>query len=72
MSEYTQADLDAINKAIKNGVTEVKYIGPGGEKTVKYRSLDEMLRVRQIIREDLGLVGNGGRKLTSFSKGIKS
>jgi len=72
MSEYTQADLDAINEAIKNGVTTVKYVGPGGEKTVTYRSLAELLHVRKLIRVDLGLDTNGGKKLTSFSKGIES
>ena len=48
---WTQAQLDSIEAGIAAGVTSVSYEG----KTTSFRSLDEMLRVRDIIRRALGL-----------------
>jgi hypothetical protein len=48
---FTQTQLDAIENGIAAGTTEVSYDG----KRVSYRSLDEMLRIRAIIRRALGL-----------------
>jgi len=45
------AELVAINEAIVSGVTTVSYNG----KSVTYRSLDELLRLRTIIMSALGL-----------------
>lgn len=47
---FTQADLNAINKAIASGLTMVKY---ADGSTATYRDLDQMLRVREIIRADV-------------------
>lgn len=46
---YTQADLDAVKKAISGSQLEVQY----GDKRVKYRSLDELERAARIIQSDL-------------------
>lgn len=46
---YTQADLDAVKKAIAGSQLEVQY----GDKRVKYRSLDELERAARIIQSDL-------------------
>ena len=65
---WTQADLDALESAIKDGVKEVEY----GDKKVVYRSLDEMLKLRNLMRDCLGLnkpVG-GLRVFTNFDKGL--
>ncbi|WP_310498302.1 phage head-tail joining protein [Sandarakinorhabdus sp.] len=43
---FTQSDLDAIDRAIGSGLTSVKY---ADGSTAAYRSLDEMLRVRDMI-----------------------
>ena len=48
---FTQAQLDAIEDGIAAGVTSVSYEG----KSASYRSIDEMLRIRAIIRRALGL-----------------
>jgi len=65
---WTQTDLDAIEKAIASGVTMVKY----SDKVVNYSSLDDLIRIRELIRKDLGLTNAAsGRVLTSFSKGLK-
>lgn len=68
---WTQANLDEIEAAIATGALEVKFSQPGGEKTVKYRSLDEMYRIRDSIKKCLGLFDKKKlRKYTAFSKGL--
>lgn len=64
---YTQDDLTAIETAIKSGALTVEY----ADKKVTYRSLAEMLRIRDIIRKALGLTNTSGRVLTNFDKGVK-
>lgn len=53
-----QERLDALEEAIDSGATEVSYDG----KTVKYRSLREMRRIRDELRTDLGLNGTKTRR----------
>ena len=63
---YTIEQLTALEAAIAEGALTVKY----QDKLVQYRSLDEMIRIRKLMRDDLGLNGtSGGRRLASFSKG---
>lgn len=47
---WTQTDLDKLNKAIASGKTRVQF----SDRTVEYRSLDEMLRVRSMIVGEVG------------------
>jgi len=46
---WTQTDLDALDAALATGATEVKH----ADKTVKYRSLDEMRALRNMIASSL-------------------
>jgi hypothetical protein len=52
---YTQADLDAIDKAIGIGAVHVDYPGGGG---VTYRSLADMRTARGIIAQSLDAANN--------------
>lgn len=47
----TQERLDALEEAISQGVTSVSYDG----KTVSYRRLSDMERIRDTLRAELGL-----------------
>jgi hypothetical protein len=47
---FTQSDLDRINAAIASGTTEVRY---ADGSTVKYRSLDDMMRTRDMIAAEV-------------------
>lgn len=47
---FTQSQLDALEYAIATGTTSVSYEG----KSSSFRSLDDLLRVRDIIRRALG------------------
>lgn len=46
---FTVAQLAAIEEAIASGALEVTYDG----KTVKYRSMDDLVKARATIRADL-------------------
>ncbi len=66
---YTIDQLNALDAAIAEGALTVKY----QDKLVTYRSLDEMIRIRKLMRDELGLNGtSGGRLYASFSKGHQS
>lgn len=63
---YTIEQLNALKQAIAEGVTAVWY----GDKKVEYRSLDEMLRIKRLMENELQGNGNSGKKFASFSKGL--
>ncbi|MCC6389136.1 MAG: hypothetical protein IT167_00940 [Bryobacterales bacterium] len=46
---WTQAHLDAIEAAIASGELTVRF----GDRTVTYRSMDELLQARAVIKEAL-------------------
>jgi len=67
---YTQADLDAIEKAIKSGALTVEY----QDRKIVYRNFDDMIRTRDLILNavnpaspnDTGRIFSGSRT----SKGL--
>lgn len=64
---FTQMQLDAIEVAIANGRTSVEYDG----RKVTYRSLAEMLKVRDLIRQQLGLSAKSPRtRVIVHDKGV--
>lgn len=48
---YTQKHLDAVERAIARGEKVVRY----EDRTVEYRSVDELIRARDVIRTELAL-----------------
>lgn len=65
---FTQQQLDKLEDAIAQGVLEVQY----QDKKVTYRSLDEMMRVRDRIRESLGKASTkSNRTYFKTSKGFE-
>ena len=55
---FTVEQFNAVEKALANGLLEVDY----GGKRVRYRSMDELLRVRNLMRNELaasGLISSG-------------
>lgn len=67
MSAFTQEMLDKLEAAIASGAMEVRY----SDKIVKYQSLTDMLRIRALMRRELGLsTGTTGRVLLSHDNGL--
>jgi len=66
-TQYTLTQYQVISDAIATGALTVHY----GDKTVTYRSLDEMIRIQTMMKNCLfpEQNTNNGRKFASFSKG---
>ncbi|MCO7576178.1 MULTISPECIES: phage head-tail joining protein [Pseudomonas chlororaphis group] len=64
---FTLEQYESLKAAVAEGALSVRY----ADKSVTYRSLDEMLRLLKLMATELGLNANndGGRRYTSFSKG---
>lgn len=64
---YTIEQYNALQAAIAEGALSVRY----ADKSVTYRSLDEMMRILKLMASELGLnvCNDGGRRYSSFSKG---
>lgn len=64
---FTLEQYQALKAAIAEGALSVRW----SDRSVTYRSLDEMIRTLRLMEDELGLNGNnnGGRRYASFSKG---
>jgi hypothetical protein len=58
MSDFSQAQLDSLNAMIAGGILESEYDG----KRVKYRSMEELIRARDMVRN--GLTGSTLTRVT--------
>lgn len=56
---YTQDDLTKLQKAISKGAAEVQLDG----ERVRFRSLDEMLRLERKIQAELGVSERPTRRM---------
>ncbi len=64
---WTTDQLAALETAISQGALRVRY----SDKEVQYRSLSEMLQLRDMMRQELGLSSAGSRRLLAkHSKGL--
>lgn len=64
---YTLEQLQALEESIAQGALRTRY----ADKEVQFRSLAEMLQLRDLMRQELGLNTPGGRRLLAkHSKGL--
>jgi len=64
---YTHENLAALESAIALGASECYY----GDKRIVYRSIDEMIRIRNIMKRELGLITGKDKKISpSYNKGL--
>lgn len=66
MSTFTTEQLNALTEAIAQGARTVKY----QDKEVTYRSLKDMLELKQLMEEDLGIKSKNSRIKATFDKGL--
>lgn len=66
MTAYTEEQLASLDRAIAEGALTVRY----RDKSVEYRSLNEMLRIRAMIAGELAGGSNvaGTRRYISFRR----
>lgn len=73
ITEYQPITMEnylELRAAIMEGAQSVSYSHPGGNKSVTYRSLDDMWRILRFLANELGLnAGVSGRRYASVSKG---
>lgn len=63
---YTADDLNALDRAIVSGSLRVRY----ADREVQYRTLDEMIRIRDLIRGELDPATRNTRRYGVFSSGL--
>ena len=63
---WTVQHLQALEEAIAQGALRVRY----SDKEVQYRSLAEMLQLRDLMRQELGLSQPTRRLFAKHSKGL--
>lgn len=63
---WTQSDLTAIETAIASGMLSVSIAG----RTVTYRSMADLERARDLIRQSLGSTVNRDRRYFEHGKGL--
>lgn len=70
MAQWTQADLDRLNRAITGGavVQSMSF----GDQSFTFRSLDEMLKLRAIMSAEVNAANSSSRtrRLAATSKGV--
>jgi len=59
---FTIENLKALEAAIADGAIKVKY----SDKEIEYRSLKDMLKLRDIMKRELGLCSKGSAKKGLF------
>jgi hypothetical protein len=65
---FNQAQLDALDEAIASGSLKVKY----ADKELTYRSLSEMMQLRDLMAKSLGKKQSGSSRVyMSTSKGLE-
>lgn len=64
---FTTQQVEKLEDAISNGALLVKY----ADKEVRYRSLDEMIRLLKLMKQSLGLIKqSSSRTYAYFNKGV--
>ncbi len=64
---FSQIQLDALEAAIASGTLEVRT----GDKSVRYHSLDEMIKLRDVIRNQLNADAQTQTSRASFASFVR-
>lgn len=65
INNWTLEELASLEEAMAQGVKKVEY----NDRTVEYRTLNEMKQIRELMRRSLGIHKRGGRVLCEAKKG---
>lgn len=64
---WTQTQLDAVERAIASGELTVRF----GDRTVTYRSMEELLQARAVIKDALAAEAGTATDRFSFAQTSK-
>jgi len=59
---FTLENLQSLEQALADGAQKVKY----SDKEIEYRSLKDMLKLRDLMKRELGLCSTGSAKKGLF------
>jgi acyl-homoserine lactone acylase PvdQ len=69
MAGFTLQQLEKLEEAISTGALEVWF----GDKRVRYDSIDSMMKLRERMKQELGLSDPSKRRvLATFNKGLNN
>lgn len=72
ITSLTLENYYELEAAVFSGAQTVSYSHPGGNKSVSYRSIDDMLKLLRLLGVRLGIIQAGGRRTyAQFSKGYQ-
>jgi hypothetical protein len=63
---WTESDLESVNRAIRLGAVSVRY----ADRTVTYRSLDELRSIKREIEQALGVETPSRRRYGQYGSGL--
>lgn len=67
MSEFSQSQLDALNRMIASGVLRSEYDG----QRIEYRSMAELIQARDTVKSGLGSAGSRVTHMNpAFNRGL--
>jgi hypothetical protein len=61
---FSHSQLDALEAALASGTLELKI----GDKAIKYQSTADLIRARDMVRDQLECVSCGRSSVSSFSR----
>ena len=64
---FTQTQLDALEAAIASGTLEVRV----GDKSVRYQTMVELIKARDLIRDQLSVSSSGSKSRATFASFVK-
>lgn len=64
---FTQTQLDALEEAIASGTLEVRV----GDKSVRYQSMAELIKARDLIRDSLSASADEPNSRASYASFAK-
>jgi hypothetical protein len=65
---WTQADLDALDRAIKQGVKSIRH----GDETLEFQTVADMLRLRGLMQAEISGKGAGSTTVGVYRSGLRA
>jgi hypothetical protein len=64
---FSQADIDAIDRAIATGELRVRFSAPGGShREVEYRSMDDLIKAKREMMGSVQTVSGQPRRVPRY------
>jgi hypothetical protein len=66
---FTQADIDAVDRAIATGELRVRLSAPGGSyREVEYRSMDDLIKAKSVMMGSVQTSAGVSRRVPRYQQ----